>query len=293
VNDFFIEMQRRKFSLKSIQCYKDRLAAFEKYMTANQITRLQDVKEEDIEAYRFYLINKKCSDNTVDLYVRCLRLLFKFLEKSGVIFINPMENIKLRKVKSKRQYIPSVETIKILLAQPSLNTATGIRDRAIIETAYSTACRISELTNLSISDLDLKNGAMTIRNGKGSKDRIVPLGKHAVKALSVYLNGARGELLADEKDTNDLWISFHHHKKMELAGINRIFHTYSKQADLKHCATVHSIRRGTATAMLRNGGNPVLIAELLGHSSLKTLGAYLDVSIEDLKTMHHKSKVSQ
>jgi len=292
MQDFLNNLRTLKYSECSITSYGNALKVFFSFMERNAIARMQDVTIEDLENYKAGLIEKEYADSTLDIYTRTLKLYFKFLEDRGEIFINPAEGMRKHKRTMKMQYVPNPEDMKRLLELPDTSSAIGIRDRAIIETAYSTACRIQELSNLTLHDIDLKNAMMVIRQGKGNKDRIVPIGRHAVKWLNEYLTRAREELLAGSYDEDTLWIGFHH-RKITSPAIHKMLETYSRILNISPVITVHSIRRLAATQMLNNGASPALIAEMLGHADLGTLYAYLKVTAKEIKEMHSRAKVGE
>ena len=188
------------------------------------------------------------------------------------------------------QRIPNLEDMKRLLEEPDASGNIGMRDRAMIEVAYSTACRASELWNLKLDDLELTGGLASIRQGKGRKDRVAPLGRHAVKWLVLYLEKARPALLRDRDDSERwLWLS-RAGGKLSLIAVQYVFKRYSFDAGLSHGISIHGVRRLAATSMLENGAHPLMIGEMLGHATLKTLGSYLRVSMKDLKAMQAKAE---
>ncbi|MCP4124617.1 MAG: tyrosine-type recombinase/integrase, partial [Bacteroidetes bacterium] len=185
--------------------------------------------------------------------------------------------------------VPTEEELEQLLAVPDVSGPVGLRDRAILEVAYGCGLRRSELAGLSILDPDIKNGSLRV-SGKGNKERIVPLGRQAVKWLKMYLHQARPKLLKGDPDDKGLWISTRG-RKMDGAAIRQQLKRYADKSGIETPTDLHSLRRACATHMLRNGAHPVDIGMLLGHSNLKTLSQYLSVTISDLRKMHKNTKL--
>jgi integrase/recombinase XerD len=284
----FIEgLKAKGYSAKSLKGYRERLLSLSRHLEGKSVSRLQDVTLETLELYRLELVDRGLSAWTIDAYLRAAKGLFAQMERQGVVFMNPAEGLHLQKVKGRMQRIPSIEDMDKLLSMPDVSTSIGLRDRAMLETAYSTACRLSELAHLKLDDVNLAAASIIIRQGKGAKDRVAPLGRHAVKWLGFYLEKARPALLCDKEDQRHLWLNANG-IGLSAEGVHWLFKHHSEDAKISPCVTIHSVRRLVATSMLQNGAHPAMIAEMLGHATLKTLGAYLRVTLKDLKDMQSK-----
>ncbi len=288
IKEYLDAYRRRKYSTKSLEIYRNALNSFERYLAQTDIRRIQDITYENLSGYRLSLVERNFTDATIDLYLRTVRSFFKYLEESQHIFINPAHNLIVPWYQRKLLPVPTEDDMEKVLLQPNTNTVVGIRDRALIETAYTSALRRAELTRLTIFDPDIKQGTLRVK-GKGRKERVVPLGKQSVFWLRQYLEHARPKLA---KDLNEhaLWISRQKGKKLGTAGIALLIHKYGRAAGLSRPLSAHAIRRACVTHMLRNGAHPVEIQMLLGHSNLKSLSQYLRVTITDLIKMHKRSK---
>lgn len=280
-----------KYSSRTVISHKHALNRLFSFLTAQKITRFADVTLKDLEAYRLDLIDKKYAGESISAYLRAVRKLFQHLEETGQIFINPAGNLVIPRVKEKLQPIPTQEEMETLLALPDVSTPTGIRDRAVIETFYSTGVRLTELTSMNVHDTDLKQGRIKV-TGKGSKQRVVPLGRKAVSWTARYLKQVRPEFLRRKPDQPALWLGFQGRRINHLI-VERFISEYGKKAGIRQPVTPHALRRACATHMLRNGAHPVQIQMLLGHSTLRALSRYLRVTITDMMKTHSQTKVGK
>ena len=279
-------LKNQKYSKKSLDTYQKALQRFDEFLLLTSISRVQDVTAEHLSHYRLYLVGRGLSDATIYVYLRSVRMLFKYLEDNQQVFINPAASMVLPRCERKLQGVPCEEAIKRLLLQPNTGTAVGVRDRALLETAYSTGVRRGELCALTVFDPDVKQGTLRVM-GKGRKERVVPLGKHAVLWLKQYMENARAKLTKNPDEVS-LWIT-KTGTKLSYARIDKLIREYAAAAGLSRVSP-HTLRRACATHMLRNGAPPVKIQMLLGHANLKSLSQYLRVTITDMKKMHQKSK---
>jgi len=179
--------------------------------------------------------------------------------------------------------VPGEEEVALVLARPDTSRPTGVRDRALLETAYGTAARLQELTRLRVGDLDLRGGTVRLL-GKGNRERVAPLGRQAVQWLGRYLREARPALLRN-RESEALWIG-RSGRALGYAAVRTVLRVHSRGA-----VSPHGLRRACATHMLRAGAHPVQIQALLGHASLRSLRHYLKVTIAELAAMHAASRL--
>jgi len=287
-DEFLSYLQNRKYSERTVKSYYWPLNNFKGFMTDNGIDRVVEVTPDHLDRYRLYLLHKKYSSGTVELYLRSVRKFFEYLEENGHIFSNPAENLIVPRAERKLHFVPDVKEISRLLAMPNITTTYGIRDRAFLETAYSSAARIGELEALNLTSIDFREATLKV-TGKGRKERVVPLGKHAVKWLSEYLNSSREKMLIKNKLEDALFLNCRG-ERWGIQGMSKTISKYGKQAGFKYPVTVHFLRRCCATHMLRNGAHPLEIQMLLGHSTFKTLSQYLRLNISDIIKTHSESR---
>jgi len=207
------------------------------------------------------------------------------LAQKNHILYNPASELILPKVpKQLPKDVLTPDEMETVLNQPDITSLFGLRDRAIMETLYSTGIRRLELVNLTIFNVDQTRGTLFVQQGKGNKDRFVPIGERALAWINKYLEEVRGELLVDPNVTT-LFITylgegFHPNK------LTAVIRNYIKQADIGKSGSCHLFRHTMATQMLDNGADVRFIQELLGHACLDTTQRYTHVSINKLKEIH-------
>jgi len=249
---------------------------------------LQDLTAEDVEKYQAYTRKRPISGVTADSLIADARKFFQFLEASGRIFINPMEHAVIRWTPRRIKFVPSETDMRKLLAAVDTTKPNGTRDRALLEVMYSTGARLGEILRMTIFDPDLDRGTVRVF-GKGKKERVLPLGKHAVLWLKQYLKAARPKLQGDRVEVNGLWLG-QTGDPLKHSRIDQIVKAAVDTAGLDRVISSHAIRRACATHMLRGGAHPVQIQMLLGHANLNSLSQYLQVTITDMQKMHQRSK---
>lgn len=215
-----------------------------------------------------------------------LRQWFSWLVKQGLLPFSPASELELPKVPRRLpKAILSSQEAETVLAVPDVNTAVGLRDRAILETLYSTGIRRTELTRLFIQDVDRDRGTLMIREGKGKKDRMIPIGERALAWIAAYRDRARPELLGDKPDDGALFLN-------SLGNTLRPFHltmltkNYITKSGIGKEGACHLFRHTCATVLLENGMDTRYIQAILGHASLESTQIYTRVSIRKLKALH-------
>jgi integrase/recombinase XerD len=180
--------------------------------------------------------------------------------------------------------ILSAQEAEAVLAVPDVNTATGLRDRAILETFYSTGIRRMELTRLSVQDVDRERGTVMIREGKGKKDRMIPIGERALAWIAAYRDRARPDLVG-EMDDGTLFLN-ELGKPLAPNHLTMLVGEYVRRSGIGKEGACHLWRHTMATLMLENGADTRYIQAMLGHASLETTQIYTKVSIRALKAIH-------
>jgi integrase/recombinase XerD len=219
--------------------------------------------------------------------LRGIKLFFRFLKEEDYLAQDPSRDVPYAKTPKKlpRSILTRKEVSKLLMA-PDTHSLMGYRDRAMLEVFYSTGVRNSELGALRVEDVDTAEGFLRVNNGKGAKDRVVPLGKIACRYVENYIQSVRPHLVRGG-DNRCLFLSLQGHQ-MVRAVIASIVRRYAKKAKLGKPVTAHSLRHTCATQMMRNKANLRHIQELLGHACLTTTQVYTSVTISDLKEAHKK-----
>ena len=250
----------------------------------------RDVSENFYYEYFEYMqkkAGKKYKDITLKTYEIYLKRIFTVLEEEEKILSNPFINIEYTKVKFLiKDKILSEEEINILLKAFDTNNDIGKRDRTILEVIYCTGIRVNELVNLELADYIEEEKFLFIKNGKGQKDRLIPLGESVIRILSVYVKETRKTLLKKKK-SRYLFISAGG-RKMDKQQITRKISKNAEIAGIKKKVTAHVIRHSFATHLLNGGADIRKIQLLLGHSNIKSTQIYLTFSTESIKKIYEK-----
>lgn len=214
-----------------------------------------------------------------------LRQWFSWLAKQGHLPYSPAAELELPKVVRRLpKAILSAQETEAVLAVPDVNTAVGLRDRAILETLYSTGIRRTELTRLAVQDVDRERGTVMIREGKGKKDRMIPIGDRALAWIAAYRDRARPELVGIQDDgtlfLNNLG------NPLKPFHLTMLVKNHVTKSGIGKEGACHLFRHTMATLMLENGADTRYIQAMLGHASLETTQIYTKVSIRALKAIH-------
>ncbi len=289
----YLEMEN--YSAKTISDYLNQLQFFPRYLQNANLEELSQIDKETIHQYQLYLYGLQKKGKGLSLETQYARLVplktfFRWLVKRGYFLYDPTTQLELpKRKKNLPRGIMTRKEISQLLCQPDADTILGLRDKAMLELLYSTGIRNSELRSLTIYDVDTAHGELRINQGKGRKDRIIPLGEIAAKYLETYLQVSRPLLEEQQKEKNQnlLFIS-KNGRKLTLANLLWLIEKYVQQAKITKHITAHSFRHTCATHMLRGKSNLRYIQELLGHSSIATTQIYTRVEVSDLKREHKR-----
>jgi len=246
-----------------------------------------DIETVDHLALRRFLAElrtKNYAKRTVARKLASLRSFFRFLYREGHIKKNPITAISTPKLDKKLPVFLDVGRVAKLLECPAAGDVTGLRDRALLETLYSTGIRVSELVGLDINDVDFISGVVKVF-GKGRKERIVPIGEPALNAMRKYLD-KRGEEKVKEKDAVFLGKSG---KRLNDRVVRRMIDKYIHECSFAEKISPHSLRHSFATHLLDRGADLRSVQELLGHMNLSTTQIYTHVTMDRLKTVYDKA----
>ncbi len=258
---------------------------------ARGLNQPQDITEPVLERYRRHLFHYRKSDgnplsfSTQHSQLAPLRAFFKWLNKQNYILYNPASEFELPKVpKHLPKHFLSHEEIEAMLAHTNIYGELGVRDRAIMETFYSTGIRRMELVNLKLQDIDFDRGTVVVFEGKWKKDRIVPIGDRACAWVKKYLNEVRPTLLSTE-DSGHLFLTDYGEPFIRNR-ITDLVKKYLEAAGVDKPGACQLFRRSMATHMLDNGADIRYIQLILGHVNLTSTQIYAQVSIKKLKQVH-------
>lgn len=265
----------KKYSSNTIDSYKRDLVKFNAVVNK----KVTDVTEEDIKNYLKDLNHHEESKTTISRNISSLRSYYKFLMIEKIVNNNPMENIEFPKLNKTLPHILDEEDIDKLL-DIKLIDCFSYRNKAMLELMYATGLRVTELVNLKVHDIDL-DMALVQTMGKGSKERIIPIGDYALYYLKVYLNNYRDSML--KREYNDYLFLNNHGKQMTRQGFFKILKKQALENGIKKDFSPHTLRHSFATHLLNNGADLRSIQELLGHSDISTTQIYTHVSNKQLR----------
>jgi len=224
------------------------------------------------------------SKRTIARKLASLRSFFRFLYREGLIKTNPITAISTPKLDKKLPVVLDVSRIAKLIQSPPDNTLAGLRDRAIMETLYSTGMRVSELVGLDQDDIDFISEVVKVL-GKGSKERLIPIGRPAVDAIRRYIDGLSGSCV---KDKDAVFLN-NSGRRLTDRSVRRVIDKYIRLSSIAEHISPHSMRHSFATHLLDRGADLRSVQELLGHMNLSTTQIYTHVTMERLKSVYDKA----
>jgi tyrosine recombinase XerC len=233
-----------------------------------------------LRKYLGVLKEKNLKSKTIHRRISCLRSFFKFLTREGYIKINPLLSLSSPKQEKHLPAFLTEEEVTKLIEAPSATDEKGLRDKAILETFYSTGMRISELVGLDLEDLDFIGGVLKAK-GKGKKERLLPIGEKALTAIKNYLDKRKKEADAIFLNKNGGRISDR--------GVRNIVSKYVRITSLRQGISPHTLRHSFATHLLNRGADLRSVQELLGHVNLSTTQIYTHLTTERLKNVYDKA----
>jgi site-specific recombinase XerD len=233
------------------------------------------------------------SKTTIARKLASIRSFFKYLIQIGELVSNPFEALRTPKQEKKLPHFLSISDVDVLLKTPDCSNTMGLRDLAMLETLYSTGIRVSELVSLDDGDIDFFGGMIKV-TGKGKKERIVPIGIHATKAIKEYLNSKSQRKKEEKKKTSQasgnkpLFLN-KYGNRLTARSVARTLDKYLKKSGINLLTSPHTFRHSFATHLLDKGADLRSVQELLGHSNLSTTQVYTHVTTERLKSVYEKS----
>jgi integrase/recombinase XerD len=227
-----------------------------------------------------------CSTATVNRKAACLRSFYRHLRREEAIEDDPAARLETPRRGKKLPEVLSYGEVQRLLAQPRGDDPVTVRDRALLELMYASGLRASETTSLGVGDVDLDHGILRAR-GKGSKERLVPIGGKAIVALRVYLRSARAKLVRAPEERK-LFVNFRG-GPLTRQGLYKIVHRHAESAGLGNRMSPHTLRHSFATHLLAGGCDLRSVQEMLGHADLSTTQLYTHLSGEELKEAYFKA----
>lgn len=274
-------------SANTRQAYERDLRLFCKTLGFKNSDALVNVSREQITGYMTQLKEKGLAAATIARKLAAIKAFYRFMTAEGYMDANPAEVVEAGTKGIKLPRVLSEDEVVRLLNQPDITTAEGFRDRTMLEVLYATGMRVSELINLTLDRVDL-NMKYIIAFGKGSKERIVPLGSVAAEFLQQYLEKVRPKLTHADRNTNIVFLAFGGHE-LTRQRFWQIIRTYGRKANINKALTPHILRHSFATHLLDNGADLRSVQELLGHSDISTTQIYTHLTNKRLRDIYAKA----
>ena len=271
-------------SENTIKGYKSDLRNFSNYLKNRGIKRFQDLRANMIVDYIEKEKQRGLSENSISRSLVTVKMFYKYMITEGKISRNPMSSISSPKLQKHLPEVLHYKAVEKMLQVPDCNEKLGIRDKAILELMYATGARVSEVATIKVSWVSLDYGFIRCQ-GKGSKQRIVPIGTEATNAVRKYLQDVR-PLLSKGKDGETLFLS-RTGKKLRRENIWELVRKYAKCAGIKNVSP-HTLRHSFATHLLEGGADLRSVQEMLGHANISTTQIYTHVDRKYLKSVHQK-----
>ena len=285
IKNFLEFLQNEKqVSNNTLQSYERDIVQFNDYLNANKLN-YSKIDQDDIKDYLDDLqqVGKKTS--SISRCLASIRSFYQFETRIKKIKFNPTEGIKAPKVEKHAPSILSSQEVELLLDQPKNVDLKGTRDKAMLEFAYATGMRVTEIISLNISDVNIEKA--TVVCNANNKQRVIPLGSLSLKALKEYIENARPILVKDENE-EALFVNING-RRLTRQGFWKIVKYYKEQAHITKDITPHVLRHSFATHLLQNGADLKSIQTMLGHSDISSTQVYMQFQDDSIRDIYQKA----
>ena len=282
LSEFILDRQAGNLTEGSLNFYRQKLTPFLDYLTGQGITEPDHVQPTHLRRFLLMLQETDHNPGGQHAYFRAIRAFFNWLEQEDELELNPIRRVRAPRVPEELLAPVSLKLVRAMLEVCGRKTELGCRDRAIIIALLDTGARAGEMLALDVGDVDLNNGTVVIRCGKGRKPRVAFLGARSLRVLMRYLR-LRGRRETDAP----LWATLEG-KRLTYTGLRDIVRRRAKEAGVP-APTLHAFRRAFAIYSLRNGVDVYSLQRLMGHTSLQVLRRYLKQTEGDLQEAHRKT----
>lgn len=276
----------RGLAQNTLESYGRDLRQFQAYLQESKIDFMKDLNRSTILTYLNSLQTNGKATSTISRNLAAIKSFYQYLVRERYLEKDPAAHLESPKLEKKLPKVLSVHEVEELLKQPNALLPAGLRDKAMLELLYATGIRVSELISLNISDVNLDMGYIKCY-GKGSKERIVPLGSIAAKCVQDYLSKGRPKLVRTYEEAA-LFIN-HHGNRLTRQGFWKIIKKYAQEANIIKDITPHTLRHSFATHLLENGADLRSVQEMLGHADISTTQIYTHVTRNHLKEVYDKT----
>lgn len=279
----FLQNEKR-VSNNTLQSYSRDIHQYESYLSQNRINYVK-VDNKAINEYLKYLQQNGKKTSTISRSLASIRSFYQYLMRVKKIKHDPTENIQSPKVEKRVPSVLTAEEVEKLLSQPKDVDLKGTRDKAMLEVAYATGMRVTEIISLNVEDVDLEGGFISCKSA--NRQRNIPLGSISIAALREYIRDARPIMIKNE-DENSLFVNVNG-KRLTRQGFWKIVKYYKEQAHIEKDITPHILRHSFATHLLQNGAELKAIQTMLGHSDISSTQVYTQFQDAGLKDIYKRT----
>ncbi|MBO9609252.1 MAG: site-specific tyrosine recombinase XerD [Paenibacillaceae bacterium] len=277
----------RGLAMNTLHSYERDLTQYINFLEKNGVATLQESSKTNIASYLQQLKKLGRSGSTVSRCMVSIRSFYQFMLRERFMDSDPSQNMETPKLDKRLPKVLSVPEVEALLEAPSTSTPQGMRDKAMLELLYATGIRVTELMTLDLGNVNLGMGFVRCI-GKGSKERIIPVGRTAAGWLDTYIRGDRTKLLKPGKAEDALFIN-HLGTRLTRQGFWKIIKKYAKESHIRKEITPHTLRHSFATHLLENGADLRAVQEMLGHADIATTQIYTHVTKSRLKDVFNRT----
>jgi len=292
---FLVHGRTRNFRARTMDSYRAECARFLDWLEARHgVVTADRLRRSQLDAWLRHLAEHRTprglplTVKTMRMRIAVLRTFLKYLAVRGYILGSlPDALVAPREPQTLPLSVLTHAQVKKLLRSVHTDTPQGIRDRAILELLYTSGMRAAEIIGLDVADVDLHAGTAKVE-GKGGKERVVPIGRSALRWVESYIQGVRPFVTIDEPDEQALFINYQG-TRLKYGGLRRMVHVHADRLGFDVTVSPHTFRRSCTTELIRGGANMYHVKELLGHESLEMLKPYTKLTIRDLKKTHERT----
>ncbi len=286
INSFMTYLHNvKKMSQNTELSYRRDLNKVVSYLNDQGIDDIKKVTSTNLTSYVMYLEKNKFSAATVSRNIASLKAFYHYLVKEGIVDDDAATLLHAPKIEKKIPEILSMDEVVRLLEQPSGDTSKEVRDKAMLELLYATGIRVTELITLKTEDVNLNMGYIVCRDA--SKERVIPFGNEAKKALTRYLSGTRAAMVADPN--SEFLFANCSGQPMSRQGFWKLIKYYAKKAGIVADITPHTLRHSFAAHLVENGADLRSVQEMLGHSDISTTQIYAHMNHSHIKEVYAKA----
>ena len=286
VGDYLDYMKNeKKLTENTLEAYIRDILQFKEYLQENKILSYKDTTKTTIITYLMNLQKKGKSTSTISRNLASIRCFFQYLQNRNFIDEDPTTNLKSPKSEKRIPSVLTMEEVNLLLSQPNPKDFKGARDKAMLELLYATGLRVSEIISLNIDDIQLDSSLLIVRDNLNQ--RVIPIGRKAVDALSHYISNYRSN--NDDDKGEPLFLNYSG-KRLTRQGFWKIIKQYTKKANIDKGITPQTLRHSFAVHLIENGADIRTVQEILGHSDISTTQIYsFATSNKELREVYNNS----